>query len=423
MAGHEAMLAQWFHRPLRRADIELAGRWFSSRSATRAFPHELWHGILDSQPGDDIYLPIDIWGFPGGQTFLAGMPCLFFEGSGGAISYLEPAMCRYFAPIIQATKGRLMKLATPRDAEFGLRSAPNELSNLVLLLARYVGGRGQLTSNDTAEFLYPELFRIDRHHRPRDDVRGPVVRPVAGRGRVRDDGPLRHGDGARRRCCATWWTPRRSVWRTPCASSRPIRKPSASASASIPATSPSSACSTSSRCRQAGITPRTIVFEDEVTPDMVRKVYDHFRRETGQEPTMLFPGAGGYWWRLVHRDTLAAAFKRSATGEHPNVKFSNSPGKESLGGYLRVYGRDDTLVVADASETIEGEPLFVKLVEQGRIVYRESFDEQADRADRTWGRYRRIVLSAKIHEWRERFRTMREREVTAARRDWRRERG
>src|SRR5207245_9897177 len=73
--------------------------------------------------------------------------------------YLEPAMCRYFAPIIQATKGRLMKLATPRDAEFGLRAAPNEVASLVLLLARFVGGGGQLTSNDTAEFLFPELFR------------------------------------------------------------------------------------------------------------------------------------------------------------------------------------------------------------------------------------------------------------------------
>ena len=43
--------------------------------------------------------------------------------------------------------------------------------------------------------------------------------------------------------------------------------------------------------------------------------------------------------RLVHRDTVAAAFKRSATGDHPNVKFSNTPGKESLGGYLRVYAQ------------------------------------------------------------------------------------
>src|SRR4030095_1751596 len=124
-------------------------------AATRAFPKEMWRAILNAQPGDEIRLPIDVWGFPGGQTFLPGVPCLFFEGPGGLISYLEPAMCRYFAPVLQATKGRLMKLATPRDAEFGLRAAPNELTNIVLLLARYVGGRGRLTSNDTTAFLFP----------------------------------------------------------------------------------------------------------------------------------------------------------------------------------------------------------------------------------------------------------------------------
>ena len=83
-----------------------------------------------------------------------------------------------------------------------------------------------------------------------------------------------------------------------------------------------------------------IVFEDEVTPDGVRRVYDLFRRQTGLEPTMLFPGAGGYWWKLVHRDTVSAAFKRTATEDRPNVKFSNSPGKETIPGYVRVYVSD-----------------------------------------------------------------------------------
>jgi hypothetical protein len=73
------------------------------------------------------------------------------------------------------------------------------------------------------------------------------------------------------------------------------------------------------------------------------------------------------------------------------------------------------MIVADASEPPQGEPLFVKLVDQGRIVYRESFEEQADRADRTWGRYRRFELSPKIGDYMERFRAMREREVAAAR--------
>jgi nicotinic acid phosphoribosyltransferase len=414
MAGHEAMLAQWFHRPLKRADIELARRWFAERSVTRAFPHHLWDAILASQAGDGISLPIDIWGFPGGQTFLPGVPCLFFEGMGGAISYLEPAMCRYFAPVIQATKARLMKLATPRDAEFGLRASPNELTSIVLLLARYVGGRGRLTSNDTAEFLWPELFQTvgtighemmsagQSFDRSLEDAEYEMMdRFVTAMGRASllcdlvdaetvglenalrvmkahpetDQVGIRIDSGDLAEQCVLYFQ----------------------------------------KMRQMGITPRLIVFEDEVSPDVIRRVYDHFRQTTGEEPTMLFPGAGGYWWKLVHRDTLAAAFKRSATGEHPNVKFSNSPGKESLGGYLRVYGRDEALVVADASEAPQGEPLFVKLVENGRIVYGESFDEQADRADRTWGRYKRWELSPRVREYQERFRAMKEREVASAR--------
>ena len=91
-------------------------------------------------------------------------------------------MCRYFAPVIQATKARLMKQATPRDAEFGLRSAPVEVCNLILLLARLRRrrreGRPQLTSNDTAEFLWPELFRSIGTIGHEMMCAGAVVRPV-----------------------------------------------------------------------------------------------------------------------------------------------------------------------------------------------------------------------------------------------------
>src|SRR5438046_2207398 len=52
MAGHEAMLAQWFHRPLKRTDIELARRWFHERAAVRAFPDHLWDTILERQPAE-----------------------------------------------------------------------------------------------------------------------------------------------------------------------------------------------------------------------------------------------------------------------------------------------------------------------------------------------------------------------------------
>src|SRR3954464_9882307 len=47
MAGHEARLAQWFPRPLRRAGVELAGHWYARHSATHAYPKELWQSLLD----------------------------------------------------------------------------------------------------------------------------------------------------------------------------------------------------------------------------------------------------------------------------------------------------------------------------------------------------------------------------------------
>lgn len=414
MAGHEAMLAQWFHRPLRRSDVTLYGEWSARHAATKAYPREVWETLLAGHPGEDVRLQIDVWGFPGGQAFLPGVPCLFFDGPGGQLSYLEPAMCRYFAPILQATKGRLMKQATPRDAEFGLRAAPNELTNLVLLLARYVGGRGQLTSNDTAEFLYPEYFRSIGTIGHEMMCGGQTFdRTLAAAEYEMMDRFITAMGSASLLCdlvdaeSVGLENALRVIKAHPEAERVGIRVDSGDIAGQ---------CALYfDRMRAAGISVRTIVFEDEVTPDGVRKVYDHFRKATGVEPTMLFPGAGGYWWRLVHRDTVAAAFKRTATGVHPNVKFSNSPGKESIGGYLRVYGAGDTMVIADESEEGLGEPLFVKLVDRGRVVYRESFDAQADRADQTWGRYKRWELSPRIRGYMDRFAAMKRDEVAAAR--------
>jgi nicotinic acid phosphoribosyltransferase len=414
MAGHEAMLAQWFHRPLRRADIELARHWFTQYSAVRAFPHEVWDAILGSQGGEDIYLPVDVWGFAGGQTFLPGVPCLFFEGMGGAISYLEPAMCRYFAPVIQATKARLMKRATPRDAEFGLRAAPDEVANLVLLLARFVGGGGRLTSNDTAEFLYPELFRSVGTIGHEMMCAGQSFDKSLGEAEYEMMDRFITARGEASLLCDLVDAETVGLENA----LRVIRSHPETDQVGIRVDSGDIAGQCVlyfERMRDQGISPRLIVFEDEVTPETVERVYRLFREATGQEPAMLFPGAGGYWWRLVHRDTLAAAFKRTATGDHPNIKFSNSPGKESIPGYLRVYGQDDVLVVADASEPPPGEPLFVKLVDQGRIVYQESFEDQAARVERTWGRYKRLCLSAKVEGYMRRFEAMRAREVAAAR--------
>jgi hypothetical protein len=58
--------------------------------------------------------------------------------------------------------------------------------------------------------------------------------------------------------------------------------------------------------------------------------------------------------------------------------------------------------------------LFVKLVDNGVYVYNETFEEQAARAERTWGKYTDVVLSPMVAKTLGTYVEMRERERAAA---------
>ena len=395
-AGHEAMLAQWFRKPLKRADIQLARDFAHTSSKVPYFPTEMWEALLADQKGSqNIYLPVDVWGFPGGQTFLAGVPSLTFEGQyGGVLSYLEPRMCNYFQPVIQATKGRLMDIATKgRFAEFGLRTAL-EVNHLVMLLALFVGAGGKriLTSNDTAELMWPEMFyaigtfghegmssnqRLDRNLSDCELEMMIAALKAVPNARVLTDLIDAETVGLENFIKALKAVPEASE-AGPRVDSGDIAKQCAMYY---------------QRMVEEGIVPRLTVYEDEVNPEKCVEVDRIFFETTGAEPTKLFPGAGGYFWRGVHRDTVAAVFKRSESDGNPNMKFSNSPGKASIPGNVRVYGKGDVMYIADVSEVVDGEPLFVQLVKDGRIVYNESYVDQGKRAEATWGKYSRFELS------------------------------
>jgi nicotinate phosphoribosyltransferase len=72
------------------------------------------------------------------------------------------------------------------------------------------------------------------------------------------------------------------------------------------------------------------------------------------------------------------------------------------------------LIVADRTEDIEGTPLFVKLVENGRIINPEdmNFRTQAERTNETWNRYKGFTLSPKIKEWKATFEEMKNKAVS-----------
>ncbi len=412
MAGHEWLLRQWFLKPFKRQDIEIAIQWYTQHSAIRAFPVKTFKGLLEGETADAIYLPIDIWGFPGGQTFFAKVPCMSFEGIGGIVSFIEPHMCRYFGPVIQATKGRLMfEAAGERHAEFGYRSDPNDLMSIAKLLSIYIGNDGNRlrTSCDVAEFIFPDLFEAI------GTIGHEFMSSLQDFSKGLDQAELEAMDvfvsnleSASLLCdlvdaeTVGLENAIRIMKKYPGNDNIGIRVDSGDLAAQC--------VQYYNRMVNEGIKNRLIVFEDEVTPDKVREVYSFFQEKTGMEPVVLFPGAGGYYYRLFHRDTVSAAFKRSMTEDRPNTKFSNSPGKESVPGRVRVYEQGNRIIVAAAEEKIDGIPLFVKLVENGRIIYSEDMDfpTQARRAGQTWDKYKGFEYSPRIYEWRNKFRVMRD---------------
>ena len=110
------------------ADIELAGQWFAHHSATRAFPQALWDAIL-AQPARRRRLSArGRVGLPR-RADVPGWRAVPRRSRAWAAPsrYLEPAMCRYFAPVIQATKARLMK--PPRRATPSSGCAPPPTSS------------------------------------------------------------------------------------------------------------------------------------------------------------------------------------------------------------------------------------------------------------------------------------------------------
>jgi nicotinate phosphoribosyltransferase len=421
MAGHEWLLRQWFFRPLKRSDIELAIEWYTQGSAVKAFQTKIFQRLLEEEKGEDIYLPIDVYGFPGGQTFLSKVPVMSFEGVGGIVTLIEPQMCRYYGSIIHATKGRLMYEVAKKDhAEFGYRSDPTEIMAPAKLLSIYIGNGGNqvLTSCDAVEIMFPRQFRS--------------IGTVGHEGTCSLQEFSKGLDVAEEEFMEEFVSNRRgepasllpdlidaetvgleNVMRV---TKRHIYNPKIGTRVDSSKTGIQGIAEQTvlyyNRYIKEGLGARPIIFEDEVNPEKVAFVRDYFQKKTGIYPEVYtpFPGAGGYYYRMFHRDTVSAAFKRAKTGKNPNIKFSNAEGKGSTPGAVRVYGDGSEMVIADATEANDfGEPLYVKLVEHGRIINPEdmNFEAQAERGNRTWGKYKSYRLSPLITEWMEKFVKMR----------------
>lgn len=402
MAGLEKMLYPWFANPVTAAEVENAKNFFTSKAAVSKFPAFAWEAVLQNQGK----FPLDIYALPGGQTFLAKdgkqVPIMSVEGPGVLVSHLEPHLEGIYAPLIQATKARLMKEeVSTQFAEFGLRADENENNHITLMLALYVGGKFSLTSDDQAVLLYPEYFKdigTIGHEFIMAYQREGISLEEAQEKAFRDFVEANQRSALLPDVINTLHSGLPAILAL-------VKEYQGTDKIIMPRFDSGDVAAQciywKKMTLEAGIASTKMVVEDGYTPVKARETKLKYA-QAGFNPDDIIVGAGGYFRQGCTRDAASVVYKRSAT-EHDgkleaSLKFSDSPGKESIPGRIRIYEQGNRLVVAQEEEKIDGIPLMVKVVDNGNIVYHEDLHQQAERAEITWNKYDTIGYSPMTHK-------------------------
>lgn len=397
MAGLEATLYPWFMNPIDPEEIKEASEFFKTKAQVKKFNDKVWNQINENGG----FFPVDVYGLPGGQTFLAKdgkyVPHLSFEGPGTFVTHFEPHLEERHAEIIYATKARLFREAAGKQfAEFGLRS--NKAINLHpnLMLALKVGGDFEFTSDDQSAMLFPEYFKDI------GTIGHEYIMSFQKKGRTLEE--------AQDLAYETFVAANERSALLPDvidtirsglpAIMRLIKKYEGSGKVIMPRFDSGNIveqCLIWKRMTlDNGYKTTKMVVEDGFTPEKAREVKRAYA-EAGYDPEEIIVGAGGYFQEGNLRDAISLVDKRGATMIdgvlESSLKFSDSPGKESIPGRLRIYERGRTIIVAQAGEKIDGKLISVPLVLNGRIVYNEDINVQARRAEETWNRYDKIEYS------------------------------
>jgi len=397
MAGIEKMLYPWFMNPISVSEVRKAEEFFKTKAQVDKFPTKAWNKVIANKG----FFPIDIYGLPGGQTFLVKdgkyVPIMSVEGPGALASHLEAHLESIYAPLIQATKARLFYEEVGKQfAEFGLRADENENNHVTLMQALYVGGGFKLTSDDQAVFLFPEYFEDI------GTVGHELIMAYQKKGislEEAQDRALRDFVIANKRSALLPDVINTIKSGLP-AILRLVKEYQGTEKVIMPRLDsgdvPYQCQFWKNMTLGEGILETEMVVEDGYNPRKARETRAAYA-VAGFNPNDITPGAGGYFRDGCMRDAASLVYKRSAT-EHDGVledqlKFSDSPGKGSLPGRIRIYGRDNTLIVAQAGEKIIGELLSVLLVKNGRINYFEDLNQQRERAEKTWNQYDDIEYS------------------------------
>ncbi len=158
-AGIEDMAAELTSQPITQSELDFAVSFYEENNVP-FFNKDMWQAIIDDCDG---YLPIEIHGVQDGTVMLPGEPMFYVTGPGELIAHFEHVFHRVYYPTLVATKAHEIREAVGdpnRFIEVGKRSTPDEITHMMATKAMQIGGGFGLTSNDAAVAAHEDMKSV-----------------------------------------------------------------------------------------------------------------------------------------------------------------------------------------------------------------------------------------------------------------------
>lgn len=155
--GIRRMLERLFSRPISQSEVQFAKDFYQSKAKVPYFNEEMWDMVL----GNGGRMPLEIDSVEDGTALLPSDPIMRVRGPGELAVHFEPDFHRVFYSSLVATDAHLIaqKIGANRFVEFGKRGTNTEEMHMIALDATEAGGGIKGTSNDAAVAAHPDELR------------------------------------------------------------------------------------------------------------------------------------------------------------------------------------------------------------------------------------------------------------------------
>lgn len=375
--GVHAKLNEILARPISQQEFDFA-REFYRRARVPFFNEAMWVLVIEQHQG---FMPFKVWAVAEGTAVLPGEPVLRVTGPGELAVHFEPDLHRIYYESLVATTAHVIarKIGADRFIEVGKRGTPNEMMHLQAAGAMYVGGGIRLTSNDAAAACFPTLgdvgtlgHRFVQFYDSEETAFRKAIEKTDVAALLIDLTDSIRGIDLALKLKQEYRASGKKIW---------IRLDSGDIAAQT--------IYTLKRYRELGFEDPTldkVIVEDISTVEDMLQIDQLVESAGFNAKRFLIYGAGGLLvTKLKSRDVASSGYKLSQVESQHKIKFSNSPGKESLPGSPTIVRLPDGhRLIAQVDEFTQGQDLLELVYDHGKILVGENLERARQRVEPTY---------------------------------------